>query len=485
MTPIAVVLAATLSVLSSPTPEDSLADPLTALQAALVDAIARAEPSVVAITKARSEDGRTLAVAGRTDVPPDAPVGVRFPVGMDDITSDDYLPMPGDFGSGVVIGAEGQILTAFHVVQGAARIVVRPPGGRQFEAEILAADPRSDLAVLVPRSAAINNEPMPELTPLPIGDADALRKGSFLVALGNPYHTARDGQASASWGILANTTRRITPPIDGGAEVRQMFRHQPTLLQLDAKLNLGMSGGAVVNLKGELVGITTNGGNVEGYDAQAGYAIPMDALGRQVVESLRDGREAQYGFLGVRIDARRGNVVEGVEPGTPADAGGLLLGDEIVAVDGRPVSPEVGLTLGLSTAPVGQPVELSVLRAGRELKTTVLLSKYPVAGEVIATNRPEPWRGIRVDFTSALAGSTFTDAILQSMARGYVGVVEVLDNSPARTAGLKRGQVITAVDGEIVRTPTDFARSVEDKAGTVTLTIAGNAGEERVEVAPR
>lgn len=485
MTPIAVVLAAALTFQSGTKPDDRPGDPLTALQDAIAEAIAAAEPSVVAITRTRSEDGRTLAIVGRDDLPPGTPAAGRFLVGVDDLTGADYLPLPGDFGSGVVIGPEGQILTAYHIVQGAARIFVRAPGGVQFDAEILAADPRSDLAVLMPRPPAANEPAIPDLTPLPLGTAEDLRKGTFLIALGNPYHTARDGRASASWGILANTTRRVTPPIDGGVETRQMFRHQPTLLQLDAKLNLGMSGGAVVNLQGELVGITTNGGNVEGYDAQAGYAIPMDALGRQVVEALGDGREAQYGFLGVRIDARQGNVVEGVEPGTPADVGGLLIGDEIVAVDGRPVSPEVGLTLGLSTAPVGEPVELTVRRGDHELNTTVLLSKYPVAGEVITTNRPAPWRGIRVDFTSALAGSTFTDAILQTMARGYVGVVEVLDDTPGRAAGLRRGQIITAVDGEPVRTPTEFARAVADKSGAVTLTIAGNAGEEQVEVAPQ
>ncbi len=263
-----------------------------------------------------------------------------------------------------------------------------------------------------------------------------------------------------------------------------MFRYQPTLLQLDTKLNLGMSGGAVVNLKGELVGITTTGGNAQGFDAQAGYAIPLDALGRRVVDALLEGKEAEYGFLGIRLDDRAPNVVGGVVPGTPADEGGLILGDEIVAVDGYPVNAEGGVSLALSTAPVGKPVELSVLRGGREIERTVLLSKYPVAGEVIATNRPKPWRGLRVDFTSALAGSTFSDAILQTMAKGCVGIVEVVAGSPAETAGLKRGQVISAVEGEPVRTPDEFATAVTDKKGAITLTVVGTLGEESVEIAP-
>ena len=166
-------------------------DPLSALQTTIIEAIATAEPSVVTITRVRSGDGTTQAVAGRGE----RSVNDPLVVGRDELASPEFLPMPGDFGSGVVIGPEGQILTTFHLVRGSARIFVRAPGGVAFDAQILAADPRSDLAVLVPRPS-LDDRPPPALTSLLLGDADALRKGSFLIALGNPYNAARDGSGT-------------------------------------------------------------------------------------------------------------------------------------------------------------------------------------------------------------------------------------------------------------------------------------------------
>ncbi len=322
--------------------------------------------------------------------------------------------------------------------------------------------------MLAPRNGP--GEPTPELKPLDLGNADSLRKGSFLIALGNPYNTASDGTASASWGILSNTTRRLTMPPEPGAETIQMLLYQPTLLQLDAKLNMGMSGGAVINLKGELVGLTTTGGSAEGYDAQAGYAIPMDDLGRRIVETLRQGKEVEYGFLGIRLLRGAANRVGGVEPGTPAAEGGLIFNDEIIEVNGMPANAHDGLSLPLSKVPVGEPVKLTIRRDGREIQTSVFLSKYPVAGEVIATNRPDPWRGIRVDYTSVLAGTIQSDAILSAMSKGCVSITEIQPGSPADDAGLRKGQVITEVAGQPIRTPEQFNEAVEDEQGPVKLT---------------
>ncbi len=128
MTHLATALAVVL--LSQAEPEETNAphDPLTVLQSALVEAIAKAEPSVVAITRTRTEDGTTLAVVGRHDQPDDLPPGALLPDGFDELGSPDYLPLPGDFGSGVVIGENGKVLTAFHVVQGARGFTSGPRG---------------------------------------------------------------------------------------------------------------------------------------------------------------------------------------------------------------------------------------------------------------------------------------------------------------------------------------------------------------------
>src|SRR4029077_2784234 len=145
---------------------------------------------------------------------------------------------------------------------------VRAVHRQAFDAEVIAADPRSDLAVIAP--VAVPGQDPPHLKPLAIGDAGRLRKGSFLIALGNPFNAARDGSPSASWGILSNLARRLDPDaaqLNGTRKSR--LTNYPTLLQLDAKLNLGMSGGAVINLKGELVGITTMAASPGGFEAIA------------------------------------------------------------------------------------------------------------------------------------------------------------------------------------------------------------------------
>jgi S1-C subfamily serine protease len=285
---------------------------------------------------------------------------------------------------------------------------------------------------------------------------------------GDPEHP-RDGEASASWGILSNVARRVEKQdIEGAGPITQL-RNYPTLLQLDTKLNLGMSGGAVINLKGELVGITTTTGAVAGADAMAGYAIPMDALGRRIVLTLREGKEVEYGFLGVSLSRDPSNRVNTINPATPAGKAGLIEGDLIVAVGGRPVTDGDSLTLALCAMPVGERVALKIERDGRTLEKTIVLSKYPVQGEIIATNRPDPWRGVRIDYTSVLPDGISTEDILRALAAGGVRVVEVVPGSEADRAGVKVGQIVTAVDDRAVRSPAEFRAAVAGRRGPVRL----------------
>lgn len=443
---------------------------VAAIETAVGDAVARAEASVVAVAREKSDNDETLAVRGR-DRGPDLATDRRFNVvgGMvpnADPFNADALSF--DYGSGVVIGARGEILTAYHVVRGARSLHVRAAGRQAFEAVIIAADPRSDLAVIVPRETG--GTPPPKLTPLAIGDASKLRKGSFLVALGNPFNAARDGRASASWGILSNVARKIELPADDQGRQERTLRNLPTLLQLDAKLNLGMSGGAVVNMKGELVGLTTAAANASGFDAQAGYAIPMDALGRKVVEALKQGKEYEYGLLGIFLDTETNSSrVKEARQGTPAALGGLLVGDEIVAVGETPVTDSESLVVAINAVPAGEPVKIKLKRHDQPLERTVRLAKLKLNGQVIATNRPDPWRGLRVDFTSTLGMTTFTTGLLEAMAREGVAVTEVETGSEAEKTGVKPGQVISRVDGQPVRNPREFAKAVAGRKGPVKL----------------
>jgi S1-C subfamily serine protease len=372
-----------------------------------------------------------------------------------------------DFGSGVVVGENGQILTLFHVVRGAARLVVRAAGRQTFDAEVIAADPRSDLAVIAPR--AMHGVESPRLKPIAIGDSSRLRKGSFLIALGNPFNAARDGSPSASWGILSNLARRLDPDFTQASGSRRPgLPNYPTLLQLDAKLNLGMSGGAVINLKGELVGITTSASSPAGFDSQAGYAIPMDRLGRRAVETLKLGKEIEYGLLGIQADASLSNRVHSVNRNSPAAFGLLQADDEIIAVNDAPVSDFDSLILAINAYSAGESVRLKIRRKDVVIERTIVLAKYPVDGEVIATNRPAAWRGLRVDYTTVTDYRPPGPQFLDERLAGVV-VTDAEDGSPASAAGLKRGQLIQRVGDQPVRNPREFARAVADLSGPVVL----------------
>lgn len=453
----------------APAQAPSPADIISALETALADAIAKAEPSVVAI--ARYKDGKgdvTTAVRGMT--PPRHEPDQQFPMGIRRGGLDEAIPdfYASDFASGVVVGDRNEILTTAHAVKGASLLIVRAAGGQEFWAEVIASDPRSDLAVIAPREGPGLRRP--SLRPIKIGAPGILRKGTFLLALGNPFNAGRDGQASASWGILANTSRRLNASPSETLQQNQL-RHYPTLYQLDAKLNLGMSGGAVVNLRGELVGLTTNAVNAGGFDAQAGYAIPIDPISARAIDLLRQGKEVEYGFLGIGLSEDRSNRIQTVQPGTPAGEGGLLADDVVLSIGGLPVADADSLVMSVNAFPPDVPVKLRILRQGKEMEKTVVLSKLPMTGEVIVTNRPEPWRGLRVDYVSTLPNAPFNLGVLDAMARGGVRIADVQPGTGADEVGLKSGQVIVAVEGKAVRTPSEFAKAVASLKGPVTLTL--------------
>ncbi len=139
-----------------------------------------------------------------------------------------------------------------------------------------------------------------DLKPIVLGDASTLKKGQIAIALGNPYAIARDGQASASWGIIANIARKAAPLTseDGTRKQKDKLYHFGTLIQTDAKLNLGTSGGALVNLKGEMIGLTTSMAAISGYEQAAGYAIAVDDVFRQALRVASGGARGGVWVVG-------------------------------------------------------------------------------------------------------------------------------------------------------------------------------------------
>jgi len=447
---------------------------LFALQEVLADIVAEAEPSVVSVIRTRRDAG-SLSDASSRPVPMDQLAIPVPPVPIDRSFLDPCHPnyVPTDFGSGVVIDSDGLILTNYHVVEGGKQICVRFQDGSCHLAELWAADPRSDLAVL--------HVPGVKLKPIRMGDADKLRKGHFVIALGNPYATAQDGRATAAWGIVANVARRPPPMPEFGLST---LHHSGTLIQTDIRLNYGISGGALLNLDGEMVGLITSLAALQAFEQAAGYAIPMNDTILTIVGVLRQGREVEYGFLGVQpVDvkpsqARRfglarpeGAMINYCYEGTPAYRAGLRPGDVIVAVDGKPVRNRDDLILLVGTRLAGSTVTLDVIQGGRRRHVPIKLGKYPISSEVPPPRfRPSPRRGLRVDYITMLLRDPTNRARLSQFPDGGVLITEVLPNSPAQAAQLRPGIVITHVNGKLVSDPDEFYKAMDQAKGDVKLT---------------
>ena len=474
---------------------------LASLESEIVSLINEIEPSIVSVVRGRFEQagGRRANPFGQ-GVLPELPWNNA-------VLPDDPSFVPDQFGAGVIVSAEGDqrlILTNQHVISGgppandetesttAARVYVRLHDGRGFYARIRAADPRSDLAVLVPEGTDGKID-LPQ--GLPLSDAESYKKGELVFVFGNPYGVARDGSASVAWGIIGNVLRQPAPfdfPADPASRAEETIHHYGTLLQLDCRADLGFSGGATVNRKGELIGLTTSLAALEGYESTAGFAIPINADMRRVIHSLLKGHEPEYGFLGVvpadvtAEDIRKelpgwkadhGAVrVESVKPDSAGDQGGLRAGDLILSVRDRPITSASDLfrQIGLSPPGVITPIEILRPSAGERkaerMTAKVRLDKWPVVNdaELVATvPRYEPWRGLRVDYATARA--RFLTAQLDPYPEGVV--VLAAEEPLGGNDPLQPGDFIVAVNKAKVESPKEFYSLVRD-AEMVTLRLA-------------
>jgi serine protease Do len=454
-----------------------------ALEEVVIKAIAQTERSVVAIARVNRNGPEA-----RGDGAPNLFNRLRAP---DSPAPGDPGFIPNEYATGVVVG-EGLVLTANHVLRDESDYWVTTSDRKTYKVvKIVGADPRTDLAVLQIGASG--------LVPIKFGDATKLKKGQIVIALGNPYAIARDGQASASWGIVSNLARKDAPTVsqrDEGPPTTKHALHQlGTLIQTDAKLNLGTSGGALVNLKGEMVGLTVALAASLGYEQSAGFAIPVDETFQRALKTLKQGREVEFGFLGVQPSrlspeeiaaGKHGVPITGVVAGTPADRAGLLPMDLITHIDGREIHEPDELMLNIGKLPVDGSVRITVDRAGRTQVISVHeLSKNFVHGKKIVTARPPAWRGVHVDYVTATPD--FSRAILPRRGdpHGAVLVTEVDEGSPAWQEGLRPNMLISHVGGVSVSTPKQFRDEVAGKNGPVRvrLSVAPNERPERT-IAP-
>ncbi len=464
------------------------------LERVLVDVIHRAEPSIVSIARVRP--GANSGRFNGLDVDPEG----RFEA--DRPENPDFIP--NEFGAGVVIvppSGSGQryILTNYHVVHGGptsknggeSQIYVRFGDRRGYYAQIVAGDPRSDLAILAIDYTALGLKPT-DLKPITLrSETSPLEKGQLVIGLGNPYAIARDGSATASWGMLSNISRRPaqTRVRELGLPQSDLSIHQfGTLLQVDTRMELGTSGGALVNLRGELIGITTSLAALEGYERSAGFAIPIDEFTRRVIETLCHGYEVEYGFLGLTLKTvlpdqlrRRYGVnfkqasaveVKTIYPNSPASIAQVRQEDLILELEGHPLLDQFDLMRYVALYGPEATVRLKIWRPSEstELTLAAKLAKWPVMEEdaILATSRRfPPWRGLIVDYPTGRYKyfgwpPQFRDAVVV----GSVGA-----RSPAQVAGLVEGDFIASVNSVPVHTPSEFHDAVRGAEGPVTLEL--------------
>jgi len=457
------------------------------LEKAVVDTVAKAEASVVAIARVRKDvrdrSGEWFDVAPGRFGFPGAP-------STTDPDSPDFAPQ--EYATGVVIDRNGLIVTTHSVLGDIAKNDYHVwSQRRRWQAQVLAADPWLDLAVLKVEAT--------DLQPIKFGDAKTLQKGQFVVALGNPYGIAKDGDVSARWGIVANLNRTAALPRPRGIQAETVYQ-LGSLIETDALLERGTAGGPLLNLDGEMIGLTTSY-LAEPYAERGGnLAIPVDQAFTGALEKLKSGRKAEYGFLGISTQNVPGQnapgaVVQEIVPGTPAEtarfevSGEGSASDRITHVDDIEVADSNHLIVLLSRLPAQSVVQLTLLRYDRgplqpprQLQKEVTLAKKHIdtLRPAYATVVDPPWRGATVDFATAMPGVNLRRS---GAERDCVGVLEIERDSPIWKAGLRPGSYISHVDDQPVRTPTEFREAVEGKMGTVTLRVREDfTGDREIQV---
>lgn len=456
---------------------------LAAVEKQLKDSAAAAGPSIATVVVSRSErypKSTNADAPGRlggfdpkefvkNDPSPERAALARA-LDLSDVKA---IPDHGYAGGVVIDAPAGLVLTPYHVIDGATKVFVFLPGGGSY-ADIHAADARSDLAVLKllkppPKMQAIKRI---DVRTVRVGGREpTVETGTLCVLMAKPYSSAFGlDPPGAAFGSLSNVRHKFPKP-EGGVFAEPQARHHTeygTLLEYDLKLtgargglNAGMTGGVLLNLDGEMIGLTNAAAVAWGNDVGPGYAVAADEHFRRIVESLQRGEEVEYGFLGVR--PRRDAGPTGVEPiaGGAAARGGMISGDAITRVNGIPVSNFDDLLLHIGSALAGSKTELTVNRFGREVVLTVTLGKFTHGEPFIASARPAPVFGLRVEYPGI-----DTDRMKQELIPAGVLVREVAADSPAEK-GLKtlgdnpKRWVITHVNGAAVTTPAEFYKAAK------------------------
>jgi Do/DeqQ family serine protease len=363
-------------------------------------------------------------------------------------------------GSGVIVDPSGLVVTNHHVIEDADQIKVSLADKREFEADIVLKDQHTDLAVLRIKGA---REPFAAID---LGDSDALQVGDVVMALGNPFGVGQ----TVTHGIVSAVARTLV-----GVTDYQFF------IQTDAAINLGNSGGALVDLGGKLVGINTAIFTHSGGSQGVGFAIPVNMV-KGVIASAQDGSAVvRRPWLGAKLDAvtpeiadslglkrPAGALVSSVEPRSPAARAGMKVDDLVVSVDGQDVDDTNAFEYRFATKPVGGQAMIGVMRGGREVKLAVALETLPDAPRdeaVIKTH--SPFLGAKIaNLSPALA----EELRLDIDTKGVV-VTDVENGSTADSFGLQKGDIVLVVNNVKIETTHDLVNVISKPSRLWRLTI--------------
>ena len=352
-------------------------------------------------------------------------------------------------GSGVIIdAAKGYILTNNHVISQADKISVQLNDGREFDAKLIGGDDQSDIALLQVQNPS-------NLTQIAIADSDKLRVGDFAVAVGNPFGL---GQTATS-GIVSALGR-------SGLNLEGL----ENFIQTDASINRGNSGGALLNLNGELIGINTAILAPGGGSIGIGFAIPSN-MAKTLSQQLIQFGEVKRGLLGIKgmemsadiakafkLNVQRGAFVSEVLPNSGSAKAGVKSGDIIVSLNDKPLSSFAELRSRIATTEPGAKVKLGLIREGKPLTVEVTLDKSTSSSASAEQISP------------ALQGATLSDGQLKDGTKG-ISVTAVEKSSPAAQAGLHQDDVIVGVNRTRVQSIAEMRRVLESKPAVIALQI--------------